>query len=147
MFDLEDLKQHIIGKTGIPTDIGLDKLPEIRQQQIEPDFIRIQYDRVISPSESDVLLDSASEVGNDVVMLTKIVLDATDSSYPSVWLKVYAALLHFEPVQPSPAYQPRTVSFVNCDFLSDNGRTLSVFVFSYVFDRWFVQDCVCVPSL
>ena len=142
MFKLDTLVQQIVAATGIPTHIGLDKLPETRAHSRDAAYVVVGYDRVAATSEADVLADSASELGNPLVMTTKVILVARLEQYPEIWMKVYQACLHFQPEFPIPPHQPLTFTFVSSDFYEDSGLWVSPMTWGYVFDRfWWGGEC------
>jgi hypothetical protein len=143
VYKLDTLVQQIVAMTGLPCHIALDKSPERRVGSQDQAYVTVAYDRITSPHEADVLLDSASEVGNQLLCLTKVTLFARPEQYSEVWMALYQACLHFQPEFPVPSHQPLTFVFVDCEFYEDSGLWVSVNKWSYLFDRfWLGGNCV-----
>ena len=141
MIDLQHLANYLTDSLGVPADIGQRYFQQGQSFEEEEPIIEVCYSRLVPAKESEILLSSADEIDNQCVMFIDIIYVApmftgTSFTYHEALQKLWYYLHAYRPVQYISTEQNfRSFTAIAGDFITDNGRIMTKFVFGFTFDN------------
>lgn len=134
MISLPHLCTHITEQTTFVCKEAPEILPEELDLQISDTVVFVDYNGFMSTSaETSIAFDCASELDSEIVFLISVELLAVNSAYPTCLMTLYKALQNYRPL--SDLENIRSLTFLNGDFIRNNGRRITKMVWAFTFDR------------